>query len=73
MDPVLDGFVGVLVELVFDGECYVLAESALGTGNRLIRFRSYDREVPHALFEAELSDAGGADRVARGRTPTRPG
>ena len=30
MDPALDGFAGVLFELVFDGERYVLAETALG-------------------------------------------
>jgi hypothetical protein len=37
MDPALDGFAGVLFELVFDGERYVLAETALGSGNRLLR------------------------------------
>ena len=47
----------MLVELVFDGERYVLAETALGTSNRLMRFRSGDREMAHALFEVELSNA----------------
>jgi hypothetical protein len=32
MDPVLDGFRGVLVELAGVGEGYVLLETAAGTG-----------------------------------------
>jgi hypothetical protein len=58
MDPALDGFAGVLVELVFDGERYVLAETALGSGDRLLRFRSEDRTLAYALFEAELLNEG---------------
>lgn len=58
MDPILDGFAGVLVELVFDGELYTLSEMALGSGNRLLRFRSEDRRLAYALFEAELPDDG---------------
>ena len=54
MDPVVDGFAGVLVELVFDGERHVLAETALGSGDLLLRFRSRDPRVAHALLEAEL-------------------
>jgi hypothetical protein len=60
MDPALDGFAGVLFELVFDGEHYVLAETALGSGNRLLRFRSNDRRLAYALFEAELPHGGTA-------------
>jgi hypothetical protein len=58
MGPVVDGFAGVLVELVFDGERYVLAETALGSGDRLLRFRSEDRTLAYALFEAELLNEG---------------
>ena len=58
MDPTLVGFTGVLVELVFDGERYVLAETALGSGNRLLRFRSEDRTLAYALFVAELLNEG---------------
>ena len=54
MDPVLAGFAGVLVELVFGGERYALAEIALGSGNRLLRFRSRDPGAAYALLEAEL-------------------
>ena len=56
-------FAGVLFELVFDGERYVLAETALGSGNRLLRFRSNDRRLAYALFETELSH-GGTSRAA---------
>ena len=58
MDPVLDGFRGVLVELVGVGEGYVLLETAAGTGNRLLRFSSESPDVAYALFEAELGSPG---------------
>ncbi len=58
MDPVIDGFAGVLVELVFGGERHVLIETALGSGNRLLRSRWRDPRAAYALLEAEL--AGGA-------------
>jgi hypothetical protein len=64
MDPALDGFAGVLLELVFDGERYVLLETALGSGNCLLRFRSDDLELAYGLFEAEVPDAGGAGCAA---------
>jgi hypothetical protein len=35
MDPVVDGFAGVLVELMWVGQRYVLREAAVGSGNRL--------------------------------------
>jgi hypothetical protein len=54
MDPVLDGFRGVLVELMGVGEGYVLLETAVGTGNRLLRFSSESPDLAYALFEAEL-------------------
>jgi hypothetical protein len=58
MDPVLDGFGGVLVELVGVGESYVLLETAVGTGNRLLRFSSESPDLAQALFEAELGSPG---------------
>ena len=63
MDPVLDGFAGVLFELVFDGERYVFGETASGSRNRLLSFRSRDKELAYALFEAELSEAGPCARA----------
>jgi hypothetical protein len=64
MDPALDGFAGVLVELTFDGERYIVAETALQSGNRLLRFHSDDRKRAHALFETELRDIGSTGHVA---------
>lgn len=57
MDPVTDGFASVLVELVFDGERHVLAETAIGSGNRLLRFCSVDPGPAYTLLTAELSGA----------------
>jgi len=54
MDPILHGFRGVLVELVGAGEGYVLLETAVGTGDRLLRFSSKSPELAYAFFEAEL-------------------
>ena len=70
MDPVLDGFCGVLVELVGVGESYVLLETAAGTGNRLLRFASKSPDLAHALFEAELGSPG-EHRLAPRPSPRR--
>lgn len=59
MDPVVDGFAGVLVELVFDGERHVLAETALGSGDLLLRFCSCDPRVAYSFLDAELGIAKG--------------
>ncbi len=64
MDPVVDGFAGVLVELVFDGERYVLAETALGSGDRLLRSRLRDPRAAYAHFEEELAGDVAAPRDA---------
>jgi hypothetical protein len=58
MDPILDGFRGVLVELVGVGEGYVFLETAVGTGNHLLRFTSESPDLAYALFEAELGSPG---------------
>ena len=58
MDPMLHGFRGVLVELLDVGESYVLLETAVGTGNRLLRFSSESPDLAYALFEDELGFPG---------------
>ena len=58
MDPVLHGFRGVLVELLGVGEGYVLLETAVGTGDRLLKFSSESPDLAYALFEAELGSPG---------------
>ena len=59
MDPALDGFSGVLVEIyrhreLSGGERYVLLETAAATGNQLLRFSSKDRYLVYAALSQEL-------------------
>ncbi len=59
MDPLLDGFSGVLVEIYRErepsgGYRYVLLETASGTGDQLLRFSSKDRELFYATCAREL-------------------
>jgi hypothetical protein len=72
MDPILNGFAGVLVELVFDGERFVLAETALGSGNRLLWFSSESEVRARALFDRELGRDEGRPAVGA-REHTRGG
>lgn len=60
MDPLLDGFSGVLIEIYREREPsggfrYVLLETASATGNQLLRFSSKDRELVYAALARELS------------------
>jgi hypothetical protein len=57
MDLVQDGFCGVLIELVTVGEGYAVVETAAGSGNRLLRFRSRSQALARSLFESELRPA----------------
>jgi hypothetical protein len=57
MDPLRHGFAGVLIELVAVGESYALLETAAGSGNRLLEFRTQSPQLARSLFEAELSPA----------------
>ena len=59
MDPALDGFSGVLIEIYRQkessgGELYVLLESAAATGNQLLKFSSKDRDLVYAALSQEL-------------------
>lgn len=58
MDPIADGFGGVLIELARTGDRYVLTETASVTGNRVFRFSSASGELARALFDRELREAG---------------
>jgi hypothetical protein len=57
IDPLRDGFAGVLIELVAVGESYALLETAAGSSNRLLSFRTHSPELARSLFEAELRPA----------------
>ncbi len=54
LDPLTDGFSGVLLEIHRYGDQYVLLEIAPATGNRLLRFSSKDRELVYAALAQEL-------------------
>ena len=61
MDPLLDGFSGVLVEVYREREPsggfrYVLLETAAATGDRLLRFTSKDGELIYAALASELGE-----------------
>ncbi len=56
LDPLTDGFVGVLVEVHCRGDRYVLFETAPATGNRLLRFSSEDKGLVYAALAYELGD-----------------
>ena len=61
MDPLLDGFTGVLVEVYREREPsggfrYVLLETAAATGDRLLRFSTNDRELIYAALASELGE-----------------
>jgi hypothetical protein len=61
MDPALDGFSGVLIEIYRQkessgGERYVLLETATATGNQLLRFSSKDRDLVYAALSQELGN-----------------
>jgi hypothetical protein len=55
LDPLEDGFGGVLLEIHRRGDEYVLLEMAPTTGERLLRFSSKDRELVYAALAQELS------------------
>lgn len=59
LDPVLEGFEGVFVELSGRGEGYTLIETAAGTGNILLRFSSKDLELVYGMFR-ELTTTASA-------------
>jgi len=61
MDPLLDGFSGVLVEIYRERQAsggfhHVLLETACATGNRLLKFSSKDRELVYAALAQELGE-----------------
>jgi hypothetical protein len=58
MDPVVEGFLGVFVELVRVGEGYVLRETAAGTGNQLLYFCTGNKDLAYAALLRELSGSG---------------
>lgn len=58
LDPVYDGFSGVVVELLGEGGSYVVLQSAEVTGNRLLRFVTASEERALEVFEKGAPDGG---------------
>ncbi len=56
MDPLQDGFAGVLLEVYRRSDWFVLLETASPTGNRLPRLSSKDRGLVYAVLACELDD-----------------
>jgi hypothetical protein len=54
LDPLADGFVGILVEVQRQGDRYVLLETAPATGNRLLAFSSKHKELVYDTLNREL-------------------
>jgi hypothetical protein len=54
LDPLADGFAGVLLEIHRHGDRYVLLEMAPATGNRLLKFSSKDKDLVYATLAREL-------------------
>jgi hypothetical protein len=59
MDPLLDGFSGVLVEIYREkdhsgGYRYVLLETACASGNQLLKFSSKDKGLIYATLAREV-------------------
>jgi hypothetical protein len=56
LDPLEDGFAGVLLEIHRYGDRYVLLEVAPYTGNRLLRVSSKDRRLVYTVLTGELGE-----------------
>ena len=54
LDPLIEGFAGVLLEIQRQGDQYVLLGVAPATGNRLLKFSSKDRELVYTAFAREI-------------------
>ncbi len=68
LDPLEDGFVGVLLEIYRHGDRYVLLEVAPATGNRLLKFSSKDRGLVSAVLAGELGGPLGGEGPLKDRS-----
>ena len=51
LDPVCHGFHGAVVELLVEGDHFVVRQTATLTGNPLLRFTTKSEELARSLFE----------------------
>ena len=71
MDPALDGFSGVLVEIFREsnpsgGFRSVLLETATATGNRLLKFTSTDPSLVVGILLREIGDVREIEGISEG-------
>ena len=59
LDPVLDGFEGVLLELAYNDHRYVFTETAVGSGNLVFQFASANYGLVHEIFRLHTAAACG--------------
>jgi predicted DCC family thiol-disulfide oxidoreductase YuxK len=69
MDPVLDGFSAVLVEIYRERDSsgrvrYVLLKTASATGNRLLRFASLDPSLVASILLEKIGGIRGFEEAA---------
>ncbi len=69
LDPLEDGFAGVLLEVYRQGDRYVLLEVAPATGKRLLRFSSKDGGLGlAAVLAGELGGLLGCEGPFKGQS-----
>jgi hypothetical protein len=68
LDPLEDGFAGVLLEIYRHEDRYVLLVVAAATGNRLLRFSSEDRGLLSAVLAGELGGLLGGEGPHKSRS-----
>ena len=68
LDPLEDGFAGVLLEVYRDGDRYVLLEVAPATGNRLLKFSAKVRGLVSAVLAGELGGLLGREDPLKSRS-----
>ncbi len=76
MDPALDGFSSVLVEIYREREPsggfrYVLLETASATGNRLLKFTSADPSLVAGILLREIGGIRGVEEAPGGSSVRR--
>lgn len=69
MEPISDGFQGVLAELCFTGDVYRMSLTAAGTGNQLLTFSSQSVALVYHLLHKEI---GGDCLPGREELEARP-
>lgn len=68
LDPLEDGFEGVLLKIYRHEDRYILLEVATTTGNRLLKFSSKDKGLVSAVLTRELDGLLGGELPLKNRS-----